>query len=313
MKDSQDAIYLVTSPQYSNWVFDPNHPTQGRRFINARNLLMEIVSERGGIVEELEPRPASVGELERIHSPEYVEKVLKHHLSGEWSGPREDLSHLAALFAGGTLEALQVLLDGKSKLAVHFAGAKHHAQFDRSSGFCVFNDFALAAEIATKDHGLNVLVLDIDAHHGDGVEFLLGENHKAVTHSIHQRGIFPGTGDESERGNFYNFPLNAGATDKQLLTSVDSFIEIVGARERIWDWTPDLLFIACGADGHEEDPLTGLEYSVEGYVEVARKLRSRFPDLPILLGGAGGYLPDTRTPEIWASFVFELSRNASAV
>jgi len=310
MNNSQEAIYLVTSPQYSNWIFDPNHPTQGRRFINARNLLMEIVSERGGVVEELEPRPATVGELERIHSSEYVEKVLKHHLSGEWNGPREDLSRLAALFAGGTLEALQVLLDGKSKLAVHFAGAKHHAQLDHSSGFCVFNDFAIAADIATKDHGLNVLILDIDAHHGDGVEFLLAENYKAVTFSIHQRGIFPGTGNESERGNYYNFPLKTGATDRHLLEAVDSFIEIVGARERIWDWTPDLLFITCGADGHEEDPLTSLNYSVEGYVQVARKLRFRFPDLPILLGGAGGYLPDTRTPEVWAKFVAQLSLEA---
>ena len=310
MKDSQDAIYLVTSPQYSNWVFDPNHPTQGRRFINARNLLMEIVSERGGIVEELEPRPATVGELERIHSSEYIEQVLKHHVSGEWSGPRQDLSQLAALFAGGTLEALQVLLNGQSKLAVHFAGAKHHAKRDHSSGFCVFNDFALAAEIATRDHGLNVLVLDIDAHHGDGVEFLLTENHKALTFSIHQRGIFPGTGERSEKGNFYNFPLKAGATDRHLHAAIDGFIDIVGARERIWDWTPDLLFITCGADGHEEDPHTGLDYTVEGYVEVARKLRSRFPDLPILLGGAGGYLPDTRTPEIWAKFVAQLSLEA---
>jgi len=310
MNNSQEAIYLVTSPQYSNWIFDSNHPTQGRRFINARNLLMEIVSERGGVVEELEPRPATVGELERIHSSEYVEKVLKHHLSGEWNGPREDLSRLAALFAGGTLEALQVLLDGKSKLAVHFAGAKHHAQLDHSSGFCVFNDFAIAADIATKDHGLNVLILDIDAHHGDGVEFLLAENYKAVTFSIHQRGIFPGTGNESERGNYYNFPLKTGATDRHLLEAVDSFIEIVGARERIWDWTPDLLFITCGADGHEEDPLTSLNYSVEGYVQVARKLRFRFPDLPILLGGAGGYLPDTRTPEVWAKFVAQLSLEA---
>jgi acetoin utilization deacetylase AcuC-like enzyme len=66
------------------------------------------------------------------------------------------------------------------------------------------------------------------------------------------------------------------------------------------EFNPGLLFIACGADGHKEDPLTSLEYSVDGYIAVAKRLKKRFPDLPILLGGAGGYLPDSRTPEIWA-------------
>jgi acetoin utilization protein AcuC len=193
-------------------------------------------------------------------------------------------------------------------LAIHFPGAKHHAQYDHSSGFCVFNDFAIAADIATRDHGLNVLILDIDGHHGDGVETLLAKNSQAMTFSIHQKGIFPGTGFESENGNFYNFPLAAGASDQNLLDAVDEFIDVVGVRERIWDWTPYLLFITCGADGHEEDPLTSLNYSVDGYVQVARKVRNRFPELPILMGGAGGYLPDTRTPEIWAKFALELNR-----
>jgi acetoin utilization deacetylase AcuC-like enzyme len=82
---------------------------------------------------------------------------------------------------------------------------------------------------------------------------------------------------------------------------------VIGARDRIWDWQPELLFITCGADGHKEDPLTSLEYSVEGYIAVAKRLKERFPDLPILLGGAGGYLPDTRTPEMWAQVAAALA------
>ena len=73
-------------------------------------------------------------------------------------------------------------------------------------------------------------------------------------------------------------------------------------------WQPDLIFITCGADGHEEDPLTELAYSTEGYVSVAQMVRERFPDLPILLGGAGGYLPDTRTPEVWANVAISLAK-----
>ena len=295
-------IYLVHTDEYKNWIFDPTHPTQGRRFSNARDLLTAAAKEKGLDLVEVLPRPATEAELLRVHTSDYIDEVLNQHLSSEWDGERADLANLARLFVGGTLIALDALLTNKSKLAIHFPGAKHHAQADHSSGFCIFNDFAIAADIATKDYGLRVAILDIDAHHGDGVENLTKGNQNVITFSIHQGGIFPGTGYESEAGDFYNIPLEDGAGDEELLEAIDQFISVVGARDRIWNWQPDLLFITCGADGHSEDPLTGLNYSVAGYVAAAKKVRERFPDLPILLGGAGGYLPDTRTPEIWGRF-----------
>ena len=88
--------------------------------------------------------------------------------------------------------------------------------------------------------------------------------------------------------------------DSALMTGVNRFITLAQT------FKPDLVFIACGADGHLEDPLTNLEYSVAGYVAVAHKVRDTFPKMPILMGGAGGYLPDTRTPELWAAFAREL-------
>ena len=94
--------------------------------------------------------------------------------------------------------ALESLLNNEADLAIHLPGAKHHAQYDHSSGFCVFNDFAIAADIATKDHGLKVAIIDIDAHHGDGVENLTRENPSVLTFSIHESGIFPGTGNSDE-------------------------------------------------------------------------------------------------------------------
>ena len=294
------SIYLVHSDKYKEWIFDETHPTQGRRFNNARDLLLKEASKDGIEVIELPPRPATREELLRVHTSSYIDEVLKEGLSGQWDGQRMDLAELSSLFVGGTLVALDALLTGKTKLAIHFPGAKHHAQADYSSGFCIFNDFAIAADIATKDHGLNVAILDIDGHHGDGVENLTADNPRVITFSIHQFGIFPGTGDESKTGYFYNYPLEDGAGDNELLEGIDEFISTLGARERIWSWVPDLLFITCGADGHREDPLTGLNYSVEGYEAAARKVKERFNDIPILMGGAGGYLPDTRTPEIWS-------------
>ena len=302
----KQPVYLIHSDEYKNWIFDPSHPTQGRRFNNARDLLITSAKKEGIDVVEILPRLATEAELLRVHTPAYIDEVLNQHISTEWDGQRADLANLASLFVGGTLTALDALLTGKTKLAIHFPGAKHHAQSDYSSGFCIFNDFALAADIASKDHGKNVIIIDIDAHHGDGVEHLTADNPKVLTFSVHQDGIFPGTGDKSKPGYFYNIPLEAGAGDKELLDAIEQFIYVIGARDRIWDWQPDLLFITCGADGHKEDPLTSLEYSVAGYVAVAKRVKERFPDLPILLGGAGGYLPDTRTPEVWAGVALNL-------
>ncbi len=187
---------------------------------------------------------------------------------------------------------------------MHLPGAKHHAQYDYSSGFCVFADFALAADIATKDHGKKVAILDIDAHHGDGTENLTADNPSILTYSIHEKGIFPGTGNESNpsRG-VYNAPLASRAGDDALLHAV---MEFAGLTEH---FGADLIFVACGADAHAEDPLSSLTYSTKGYRAVAQYLREVFPDHPILMGGAGGYLPDTRTPEVWCTFANALNHS----
>ncbi len=294
------------SNQYKNWIFDPSHPTQGRRFNNARDLLITSAKKEGIDVVEVLPRLATEAELLRVHTPAYIDEVVNQHISTEWDGERSDLANLARFFVGGTLTALDALLTNKTKLAIHFPGAKHHAQADHSSGFCIFNDFAIAADIASKENGKNILILDIDAHHGDGVENLTTDNPKVITFSIHEDGIFPGAGYEDKAGYYYNRPLPSGSGDKELLTAVDQLIAIVKDQKQSNNWQADLLFITCGADGHKEDPLSSLEYSVDGYIAVAKRVNERFPDLPILLGGAGGYLPDTRTPEIWAKVAVTL-------
>jgi len=268
------------------------------------------MAQAGHEVIEVKPRPATIEELARVHSLDYINEVLTDHRTSQWSGQRPDLAELSALFAGGTLTALQALLDGTAKTAIHFPGAKHHAQYDYSSGFCIFADFALAADIATKDHGLKVAILDIDAHHGDGTENLTADNPMVLTYSVHEKGIFPGTGNESQPEKLiYNAPLvtkqsesDLGKGDDALIDAVSDFIDQAN------EFKPDLIFIACGADGHREDPLSSLEYSVAGYSAVAKLIRKHFSDIPILMGGAGGYLPDTRTPEVWAGFAVELSK-----
>jgi acetoin utilization protein AcuC len=252
----------------------------------------------------VEPRLATKAELNRVHSSGYIDEVIESHTTGQWTGPRPDLSELAALFAGGTLVALDALLTGKAKTAIHFPGAKHHAQFDYSSGFCVFADFALAADIATKDFSKKVAILDFDAHHGDGTENLTAGNPNVLSFSIHEKGIFPRTGNNSMAEKLvYNYPLGAEGTEGEIGKGDEALLRGVAEFCRLADeFNADFIFVAAGADGHVEDPLSSLQFTIAGYKAVAKYLRKKFPNTPILVGGAGGYLPDSRTPEVWAGF-----------
>ena len=293
------AVVLVHHDDYAGWVFDSHHPTQGRRFTRAREFLLASADEAGieviEIPSDLMPNRAV---LETVHDPGYVDEVIVHGRCGEWSGERPDLARIAHRMVGGSLLAAQALVEGHALTAVHFPGAKHHAMRDRSSGFCVFADFAITARHLLDDPSSGVdriAILDIDAHHGDGTEALLLDERGALTFSIHDSTNFPGTGhvDDTEK-RAYNQPLEAGAGDAELAQGVERFIGL--ARE----FDPDMVFIAMGADGHDQDPLSSLRYSIAGMESAVGQVRLAFPVLPMLLGGAGGYLPDTVTPLAWA-------------
>jgi acetoin utilization protein AcuC len=293
------AVVLVHHDDYADWVFDSHHPTQGRRFTKARELLLELADEAGIDVIEIDsdllPDRAV---LETVHDPTYVDEVIAQGRCGEWAGQRPDLARIAHRMVGGTLLAARALVAGRALTAVHFPGAKHHAMRDHSSGFCVFADFAITARhlLDDPDSGVDrIAILDIDAHHGDGTEVLLMDEPRALTFSIHDRTIFPGTGHvDNKEKRAYNEPLSARSGDVELAQGVGRFADV--ARE----FAPDMIFIAMGADGHDEDPLSSLRYSIPGMESAVSQVRRAFPGMPILLGGAGGYLPDTVTPEAWA-------------
>lgn len=293
--DSPNLV-LVHSDAYADWVFSTSHPTQGRRFMHARERLLAAASSTGVTVAQLaSDRLVEADELAVVHSPAYVQQVLEAGECGEWAGSRPDLAAITRRMCGGTLLAMDALLAGASLTAVHFAGAKHHAQRDRSSGFCVFADFALAARGAVA-RGARVAILDVDAHHGDGTEALTRDEPEILTFSIHDGTIFPGTGhaDASEE-HVYNQPLAAGSGDAELLAGVERFLLLCN------EFRPDVIMIAMGADGLEGDPLSTLRYSIEGLAGAVRSVRCAWPAVPMLLGGAGGYRPDDLTPDAWVA------------
>lgn len=284
---------LVHSPEYANWVFDRNHPTQGRRFLHGRNQIMLEAQKRHLNVWEITPEYPSTDDLHLVHDMDYVFDVVIRGESHEWTGQRHDLGDLAKLFVGGTLTALDALIDFKSRLAIHLPGAKHHAQRDHSSGFCVFGDFAIAAKRAVE-WGHRVAIFDCDAHHGDGTENLTRKDDAILTFSVHEWGIYPGTGLTSDwKYNAYNYPLASRSGDTSLLTATENFLTVCE------QFQPTMIFVAAGADGLSKDPLSSLEYTPDGYFMAMRMIREQFPDHPILMGGAGGYLPDSGTPEVW--------------
>ena len=301
------AIVLVHHDDYADWVFDSHHPTQGRRFTKARELLLELADDAGiDVIEVASDLLPDRDVLETVHEPAYVNEVIVQGRCGEWAGERPDLARIAHRMVGGTLLAAQALVEGRALTAVHFPGAKHHAKRDHSSGFCIFADFAITARQLLDDpiSGVDrIAILDIDAHHGDGTESLLLDEPRALTFSVHDRTIFPGTGyADAPEQRAYNEPLAAGSGDAELAQGIGRFVELVR------EFGPDMILIAGGADGHDEDPLSTLRYSMSGLEAAVRQVRRAFPKHPILLGGAGGYLPDTVTPEAWARMAVAVAR-----
>ena len=291
-------IVLVHSDEYAGWVFDSHHPTQGRRFMLAREMLLEQATTKGLAVEERESNLLPERDLlHLVHTPEYVDQVLTQGICNEWAESRTDLGALAIRMAGGSFIAVDALAEGTALTAVNFAGAKHHAMADHSSGFCVFNDHALVARYLLEDNNdvHRIAIIDFDAHHGDGTEQLLRNEPNALTFSIHDSTIFPWTGHtENPSGLAFNRPLESQAGDRELLAGIEDFIQIAT------NFKPDLVFVAMGADGHITDPLSTLTYSIDGMADAISQIRSAFPDTPMLLGGAGGYQPDSITPQAWA-------------
>ena len=298
MKD----MIIVHSDEYANWVFDPTHPTQGRRFIKAYESTLLHANTHGLSVETIEPTPVGNDVLTTVHSPKYVDQVMNQHVSAEWSGQRPDMSYLANLFVGGTLAALDTLTNNETLTAVHFPGAKHHAAYDRSSGFCVFADFVIAAKRLRAD-GHRVAILDVDVHHGDGTEALAFNDDGILTYSIHEYGIFPGTGlKDNMAQKVFNWPLNYREGDRALQQGITDFLQVAN------EFKPHYVFIAGGADGHYMDPLSSITYTVDGLESAMEQIRDAYPVTPILFGGAGGYQPDGATPLAWSRMATALAR-----
>ncbi|MBB6099424.1 acetoin utilization protein AcuC [Deinobacterium chartae] len=313
---------FVYSPEYRRYDFGPDHPFQCVRVDLARTLLEACgCLDAADIVPPLE---LTEDELLRTHRAGFVERVRRAS-RGEAVPDATDYGlgtldvpvfagmHEAALqLVGGTARAAQLILDGDYRRAVNLGGGLHHAQADKAAGFCVYNDLSVAARRFTQA-GWRVAYLDVDVHHGDGVQWLHYEDPRVLTLSLHETGRFlwPGTGAtwEMGRGEGSGYSLNLPL---EPFTQDDSYLEVL---ERVvpaalaW-FRPDVLILQAGADAHFKDPLADLSLTVQGLRAVYRRVSAwadEFASGRLLATGGGGYAIHNVAPRAWALLYAELS------
>ena len=304
---------LVFGPRSLTYDFGPRHPLTPRRFGPGIDLLRALGAEPA-----MAPEPASDDDLLLCHTSSYIETVkrLSEIDNDPWGapevgiGPGDDppfpgMHDAGAAVAGGSIRAMEAILSGDALHAFHPGGGLHHAMPSRASGFCIYNDPALAIARA-RQAGLRVLYIDLDVHHGDGVQAIHWADPGVLTVSLHESGryLFPGTGSVAEvgegpaAGSAVNVPLEPGTGEGAWLTAVEALLPELAAA-----FGPDIVVSQHGCDTHASDPLAHLNVSTTAMGAAARLvdvIAHRWTAGRWLATGGGGYGVYRVVPRAWA-------------
>ena len=269
----------------------------------------------------VEPAPAMDEDLRTVHYTSYVRRVqqagrgegdleeLKQYGLGTADNPIfPDIHRACADVVGGTLGAARLVMNGEAEHALCISGGLHHALPSKASGFCIYNDAAVAIARLKEEHpGIKVAYVDTDVHHGDGVQWMFYDDPDVLTVSMHESGryLFPGTGavkeDGQRDGHGYsiNLPLEPFTQD-------DSFIECFEAvvPEALRAFEPDLILSQNGCDAHALDPLAHVSATMRVYEHVPRRVHEIAHELCdgrwVAVGG-GGYDIWRVVPRAWTA------------
>ncbi|GMS84304.1 hypothetical protein PENTCL1PPCAC_6479, partial [Pristionchus entomophagus] len=282
-----------------NFHYGPKHPMKPQRMAVCQSLVLHY-----GLHKKLEMRRlpvASSADLRRFHTDEYVsflEKISPHRAMMDdlgtfafgddcpvWDG----IYDFCCLYTGGSLEGAVRLNHRKTDVVINWSGGLHHAKKNKASGFCYVNDIVIAILELLKHHQ-RVLYIDIDIHHGDGVQEAFNLTDRVMTVSFHKFGgtFFPGTGDMydvgKETGRFYsvNVPLLQGIDDTSYTTLFKSVIQGV-----VDCYNPEAIVLQCGADSLSNDRLGNFNLSMDGHGECVRWTKAL--GIPMMVLGGGGY------------------------
>ncbi|KAI9209313.1 histone deacetylase 1-like protein [Polychytrium aggregatum] len=283
-----------------NYHYGPMHPMKPHRIRMAHNLIMNY--KLWNHMEILRPKPCNSDAMKKFHSDEYIEflarvtpesieDMTKYQLKfnvGEDCPVFDGLYEFCTLSAGGSIAAAEKLSRGEAEICINWGGGLHHAKKAEASGFCYVNDIVLAILELLKYHQ-RVLYIDIDVHHGDGVEEAFYTTDRVMTASFHKYGeFFPGTGDINDighgQGKHYavNFPLREGIDDESYKSVFRPVIQ------KIMEWfRPGAVVLQCGADSLAGDKLGSFNLSMRGHAQAVEFLKSF--NVPLLLLGGGGY------------------------
>ncbi|MBW2061421.1 MAG: histone deacetylase [Deltaproteobacteria bacterium] len=253
-----------------------------------------------GTLTNIKPEPAAMDVLELVHTPIYIEKILKTaeyeftHLSPDT--PASPKTYMAAFLAvGGCLQALDALMSGRCEAAFALIRPPgHHALPDRASGFCIFNNLGVTALQALCVYGLDrILIVDWDIHHGNALQRLFYNQKEIFYFSSHYVFTFPQTGAWEDAGQgpglgyTVNVPLFKNLGDEDIL---HCYRDILGPIIR--NYRPQIILVAAGFDGHRDDPLGRTDFTEQGYgwlTQLIMDLAAEVGDPPILLALEGGY------------------------
>lgn len=305
---------FVFDERLLSYNFGESHPMSP-----VRVELTMLLAEELGVFDSLEivgAEPATVEELATLHTPDYIEAVQKVSRDpsqtdesrglGTTDNPVfEGMHEASALIAGASVEAARRVWTGYCDHAVNVAGGLHHAMPGAASGFCVYNDVALAISWLLEQGAERIAYVDVDAHHGDGVQAMFYDDPRVLTVSLHEspQTLFPGTGFPSESGSAgaegtaVNVALPPGTSDAGWLRAFHAVVPDVVRR-----FQPSILVTQHGCDSHMDDPLTNLMLSVDGqrasYVAL-RALAAEVTKGRWVATGGGGYAICDVVPRAW--------------
>jgi acetoin utilization protein AcuC len=319
------SLHVAWDDKLTEYDFGPGHPLAPVRV----ELTMRLARSLGVLtapgVAVTAPTPATDADLELVHTPEYIAAVRRAGASGLdpdlfrfGLGTADDpvfpgMHEASALVTGATLAAARAVVLGSAEHAVNIAGGLHHAMADHASGFCVYNDPAIAI-VALLDQGLErVAYVDIDVHHGDGVQAAFYDDPRVLTISLHENPatLFPGTGRPSETGGpdaegyAVNVALPAGTPDAGWLRAFHAIVPPL-----LSAFQPQLLVSQHGCDTHWMDPLANLRLTVDGQRAAhaaIHRLAHETAGGRWLLTGGGGYELVQAVPRTWTHLLAEAS------
>ena len=317
---------IIYSDELRNYDFGPGHPFRSDRFTAFLELYKEKIGKNENFALVKNNELAADEELELWHTPDYIQ-AMKAASSGITIPnlyrfiSQDNLNPITGEFPRGIEKATRIIVknsifaldfvqEGKSEKAVNIGGGLHHAKSNYGEGFCVYNDVVIAARYAMKKYNLErILVLDTDAHAGNGTCEAFYSDRRVLFIDLHQAGIYPGTGFAQEigegkgKGFTVNLPLAAGTSDKSYELIFDEIILPLAEEYR-----PQIIIRYGGSDPHPGDEITQLGLNLDGFKMIGKKVR----EISGLCGDksvdliCSGYKPDVLS-RVWLALITSLS------